>query len=133
MLATADNKALAELRARIAQESFDFIVPRKEWHAPAEVARYIGMQLSFVYELIEAGKLNAHGHNAANDLKVRHKIHRSGVIAYLLKTATYEPADAVAQLCGLIDRLGANAAVVVAEHAVRHRNATLNPNLVSKT
>lgn len=125
MASSLDMPGSKHLRAAIAQESFDFIVPRKEWHTPEEVAGYIGMGQSFVYELIEAGKLDAHGHNAGEDLKLRRRIHRVAIIAYLLKTANYEPADYVARLCELIDRLPLQAATLVAEHAVQHRNKTL--------
>src|SRR5690606_13036555 len=132
VMPTAEQLATQQLRASLAQEFFDFLVPAKDWHSVEEVAGYIGMRTSFVYELIEAGKLDAHSHNGARTIsgreeyKRRRRIHRSAVIEYLLRTANYEPADYVARLCGLIDRLQPTAATLVAEHAVRHRNRMLS-------
>lgn len=126
-----DQPAAKQLRATIAQEAFDFVVPGrengKEWFSVPEAAKIIGaFSERFVKDLIDAGRLDAHGHNAANELYKRHKIHRTCLVAYLLKTATYEPADYVARLCELIDRLPPTAATVVAEHAVKHRNKVLS-------
>jgi excisionase family DNA binding protein len=125
MSALLDSPAAKQLRTAIAQDFFDFLVPRKEWHTPEEVAGYIGMKQSFVYELIEAGRLDSHNHNAGSELKLRRRIHRTAVISYLLKTASYEPADYVSRLCELIDRLPLTSATLVADHAVRHRNRVL--------
>lgn len=122
------SPAAKHLRAAIAQEFFDFDVPRKDWHTVTEVAGYIGMRETFVIGLIDAGKLDAHAHNGQREIdgkkeyKQRRRIHRRAVLEYLLRTATYIPADFVARLCELIDRLPLTAATLVAEHAVRHRN-----------
>jgi excisionase family DNA binding protein len=116
-----DTPAARRLRLEIAQEAFDFLVPRKEWHTPQEMARYSGMELSFIYEAIQQGKICAHGHNAATGSKEHYRIRRDAVIGYLLGSARYEPADFLRHLCDIIDRLGPTSLQLILEHAHRRR------------
>lgn len=124
------------LRQQVAQEWFDFEVPVKPWHTIQEVARYIGMQETFIRELIENGGLDAHAHNSRDkvlreasdklvdtkeDFRRAHRIHRQAIIAYLIRTRTTEPADSLARLLNQLDTLGQHSLQLVIERANRRR------------
>lgn len=116
------------LRDQIAQEWFDFEVPAKQWHTIQEVAGYIGMQETFVREAIENGALDAYAHNSRiklidtkEDFRRAHRIHRSAIIDYKLRTRTTQPADTLARFLALTDTLGMHSLTLLIEHANRRR------------
>jgi hypothetical protein len=119
------------LRDQLAQERFDFAVPMKTWFTLPEVAEVIGMKETFVRELIDNGGLDAHAHNSRiidskEDFRRHHRIHRSAVTAYLLRTRTTEPADEIARHLSYLDTLGPLALSLVAERVARRRQKLAN-------
>lgn len=115
-------------RELLAQERFDFEVPRKTWFTLPEVAEHTGMKETFVRVLIEEGGLDAHAHNSRikivdskEDFRRHYRIHRSAIIAYLLRTRTTEPADEIARHLSYLDTLGPIALALVIERANRRR------------
>lgn len=119
------------LRDQLAQERFDFAVPAKTWFTLPEVAEVIGMKETFVRELIDNGGLDAHAHNSRiidskEDFRRHHRIHRSAILAYLLRTRTTEPADEIARFLAYIDTLGPVALTLAAERITRRRQKLAN-------
>lgn len=125
----AAQSSLQKLREEVAAHALDFLVPTdRTWFKPEEVAGFIGMSLRFVHALIDEGKLSAFEHNGQRVVpgvsgeKMRRKVLRPDLVAYMLAARTVHPAEDIARLCSVIDTLDLPAAQLVAEHAIAHRN-----------
>jgi len=115
-----------KLREQLAQERFDFELPRKTWFTLPEVAEHTGMKETFVRELIDNGGLDAHAHNSRiidskEDFRRHYRIHRHAIIAYLLRTRTTDPLDSLRRQIELLNGLGPLGLAVLVEEANRRR------------
>jgi hypothetical protein len=73
-----------------------FRIPAKEWFSLGEAAALCGMGESFMEKLFDAaaekgeGEIFGHRHNAGAGARMTKRIPRLFLVAYLLKTATYD-------------------------------------------
>lgn len=73
-----------------------FRIPAKEWFSLREAASICGMGETFVETLFNAasdqrrGELFGHEHNAGKGARMTKRIPRIFLVAYLIKTATYD-------------------------------------------
>ncbi len=88
-----------------AQSHFDFIlgVSNRELLRVDEVARRLGVERDYVYTLLADGSLEAHRRPGVE--RSTALITKRSVLAWLAKSATYEPADFVSTLADLANGL----------------------------
>ncbi len=73
-----------------------FQIPAKEWFSVREAAAVCGMGETFMESLFDAardqkkGEVFGHEHNAGNGARMTKRIPRVFIVAYLIKTATYD-------------------------------------------
>lgn len=73
-----------------------FSIPAKEWFSLAEAAGLCGMGETFMEKLFDAadengkGEIFGHKHNAGTGARNTKRIPRVFVVAYMIKTATYD-------------------------------------------
>lgn len=73
-----------------------FRVPAKEWFSLGEAAAICGMSETFMEKLFDAaeehgkGEMFGHKHNAGAGARMTKRIPRLFVVAYLVRTATYD-------------------------------------------
>lgn len=73
-----------------------FRIPAKEWFSLSEAAALCGMGETFMEKLFDAaaeekkGEIFGHRHNAGAGARMTKRIPRLFVVAYLVKTATYD-------------------------------------------
>lgn len=88
----------------VQQQDFDWLVPTtKDLLRPDEVARYLGRELTFVYELCDSGKLEAF---EPTDRTVKRKvITRRSVVLVLAEQARTNPALFFDRVLALLNHL----------------------------
>lgn len=98
MTAAAHHRAAAEATLHL-----PFAIPAKDWFSPAEAARIMGLSERFIEKLYDEGtQLAGHNHNGGDGLRMTKKIPRVWLVAYAIRTATYDdPALFDALLCCL--------------------------------
>jgi len=73
-----------------------FKIPAKEWFSLGEAAALCGMGETFMEKLFDSaaehgrGEIFGHRHNAGAGARMTKRIPRIFVVAYMLKTATYD-------------------------------------------
>lgn len=86
-------------------DSFAALLPKgKEWFTAREAAAIIGCSDQFIRDCIEDQRILGHQTRPAprrkgGSSRPSYRIHRDGILLYLMETANYEPRD-------LIERLG---------------------------
>jgi hypothetical protein len=96
---------MAMITTRLAY--FDFMLPEgQEWFSPREVARVIGKTDQYVRDAFDNQKILGHVSNgrAPKGQEKRHsyRIHREGILLYLLETANFEPMDFLRHVADLL-------------------------------
>lgn len=106
------------------QTAFDFLLPyRKATYNTQETAAALGRSLSFVYKLMEDGKLEFHGVPGREVSRAR--ITRRSIAAYLAETAVYNPAYFYERVEALLTHLDATQLHRLAASAEKLRAAKL--------
>lgn len=102
------------------QGEFNFLCPFKgAFLRPDQVASCIGRKLSFVYQMIEEGKLEVHA--PQDRKKQRYVITKRSVLALQAKTANYNPADFTPWLEDLVNQLSAEQLQTLVQLATARR------------
>lgn len=75
-------------------EKFEFLLPKgQEWFTPKEVGRIIGRSDQFVRNCFNEGKIMGHisvgASKRGSEKRTFMRVHRNGLIIYLLETANY--------------------------------------------
>ncbi|HEX2860704.1 MAG TPA: hypothetical protein VHN79_03650 [Lacunisphaera sp.] len=88
----------APVRKAAAKATLDlpFHIPAKEWFTLGEAAALCGMGESFMEKLFDAaaengrGEIFGHRHNAGLGARMTKRVPRLFLVAYMVKTATYD-------------------------------------------
>lgn len=68
-----------------------FAIPAKEWFSPGEAGRLLGLSSRMIEKLYDEGtQLAGHSHNAGTGQRMTKRIPRAWLVAYAVKTATYD-------------------------------------------
>jgi hypothetical protein len=101
MPAPSQQRAAAEATLHL-----PFTIPAKEWFTPAEAARLLGLSERFIEKLYDEGtQLAGHSHNGGDGLRMTKRIPRVWLVAYAVKTATYDDASLADALITCLPRL----------------------------
>lgn len=106
------------------QQSFDWLVPTtKNLLRPDEVARYLGRGETFVYDLIDEGKLEAF---EPTDREVKRKvISRRSLILVLAEQARTNPALFMERVLAILEHLDSHQLSKVIAEATKRRSRLL--------
>ncbi len=91
---------------------FEALLPAgKEWFTPREVADILGCSDQYVRDCLEDQRILGHQSrpprrwaSRGNTKRPNYRIHRDGVLLYLIETANYEPGDFVERLREILRR-----------------------------
>lgn len=109
------NRAAAEATLHL-----PFTVPAKEWFTPAEAARVLGLSERFIEKLYDEGtQLAGHSHNGGDGLRMTKRIPRVWLVAYAVKTATYDDASLADALLTCLPRFAPATLLRLADAARR--------------
>lgn len=86
----------------IEQHHFDHLLPRKPMLRVRDVVLSLGLSESTVEKLADCGQLPYLRVNGGTGQRTTRLMPRDGVILFLLKARTYEPADFLASIVGLL-------------------------------
>jgi hypothetical protein len=88
------------------QERFDFLLPRKEWLKPAEVAKALGVTDVSVNNAYDQGRICGHEFNfRGTERRNSRRIPRDAAIIYLAGTANYTPAERLERIADVVETL----------------------------
>jgi hypothetical protein len=85
---------------------FGFMVPHQSWFSPKEMASIIGKTDQYVRDAFDNQKILGHIANGRTpkgmEKRKSYRIHRDGILLYLLETANYSPTDFLSRVTDLL-------------------------------
>lgn len=89
----------------IEQHHFDHLLPRKPMLRVRDLVLSLGLSESTIEKLADCGQLSYLRINGGSGKRTTRLFPRDGVIMFLLKARTYEPADYLTAIINLLGRL----------------------------